>query len=247
MRILLTNDDGYNSEGLHAVASLLSKDHDVAVVAPSLQRSAASHSITLRPNSFDCREIYDYGYKTYAVDGSPVDCVKTALSLLFKSPDLVISGINCGENLGSDIMYSGTVSAASDAVHLGCRAVALSLDNRQATRADYDLCAEFVRNNLNTLVDIELPPKTLLNINFPNCKPLGVVFTKMNTQITFVDTYSLNSDNAVYPEGHRDYSDLYAESDEGYCRAGYITVTPLLLDRTDYATLNKIKGTKFLL
>ncbi|MDE6401030.1 MAG: 5'/3'-nucleotidase SurE, partial [Clostridiales bacterium] len=137
MRILITNDDGYDSEGLQAVADLFKGEYEIAVGAPDYQKSAASHSITLPPNVLPFREVCGNGYKTYAVNGSPADCVKVALTLLFEAPDLVISGINRGENLGSDIWYSGTVSAATDAAHYGYRAIALSLDNKHAEYSDY--------------------------------------------------------------------------------------------------------------
>ena len=93
MRILFTNDDGYDSEGLHAVADLF-KGHDIAVVAPDTQKSGFSHSLTLHPQLLSCKEISGYGYKTYAVGGTPVDCVKFGASTLFGAPDMVISGIN---------------------------------------------------------------------------------------------------------------------------------------------------------
>lgn len=239
MIILFTNDDGYDSKGLHAVADLFKSEHDIAVVAPDVQKSAASHSITLKPNRLKYRKIDGYDYSVFAVGGSPVDCVKAA-PILFKKPDLVVSGINNGENLGSDIWYSGTVSAASDAAHLGCRALALSLDNTNATDADYKLCALFIKNNFDFLMSIQLPPKSLLNINFPNGKPLGVKVTRMNTQMTFVDEYEVLDENTINPIGRRDYSALHEDNDEYWCKRGYITITPLLPDRTDYSTLKLI-------
>lgn len=247
MRILFTNDDGYDSQGLHAVADLFKNEHEIAVVAPDTQKSAASHSITLRPGVLTCREVKGYDYKVYAVGGSPVDCVKTAASLVFPKPDLVISGINNGENLGSDIWYSGTVSAASDAAHLGFRAIALSLDNRHATQEDFKACAKFVKKNIGLLTSIQLPPKSLLNINFPKDKPIGVKVTKMNTQITFVDEYVFVENGVVSPEGKRDYSALHEDNDEYWCKRGYITITPLLMDRTDYTVLKAMHEDGFLL
>ncbi|MCH5154317.1 MAG: 5'/3'-nucleotidase SurE [Clostridiales bacterium] len=239
MIILFTNDDGYDSNGLHAVADLFKSEHDIAVIAPDAQRSAASHSVTLMPNCLKYRKIDGYHYSVFAVSGSPVDCVKAA-TLLFKKPDLVISGINNGENLGSDIWYSGTVSAASDAAHLGCRALALSLDNKHATADEFRSCALFIKNNFNLLMSIPLPPKSLLNINFPKGKPLGVKVTRMNTQITFIDEYEFSDDNTINPIGRRDYSALHDDNDEYWCKRGYITVTPLLPDRTDYSALKLI-------
>ncbi|MCH5156153.1 MAG: 5'/3'-nucleotidase SurE [Clostridiales bacterium] len=247
MRILFTNDDGYNSVGLHAVADLFKSEHDIAVIAPDVQKSAASHSLTLRPNILKYKKVDGYDYKVFAVGGSPVDCVKSAVSLLFKKPDLIISGINNGENLGSDIWYSGTVSAASDGAHLGYRSIALSLDNMHATEDDFKACALFIKNNFDLLMSIQLPPKSLLNINFPKDKPLGVKVTKMNTQTTFVDEYEFLDENTINPIGRRDYSDIHDDNDEYWCKHGYITITPLLPDRTDYSALKKIGEDGFLL
>ena len=247
MRILFTNDDGYNSEGLHAVADLFKSEHEICVVAPDVQKSAASHSLTLRPNVLKYRKVEGYDYNVFAVSGSPVDCVKCAATLLFKKPDLVISGINNGENLGSDVWYSGTVSAASDAAHLGYRAIALSLDNYDAKKADFDLCAAFVKNNIDLIMSLQLQPKTLLNINFPKVKPIGVKVTKMNTQMTFIDEYNFLDENTINPVGWRDYSALNQDNDEYWCKLGYITITPILPDRTDYAALKNMTEDGFLL
>ena len=248
MRILFTNDDGYNSVGLHAVADLFKNDNEIAVVAPDTQKSATSHSITLCPNTLKIRSVEGYDYKVYAVSGSPVDCVKTALSLVFPKPDLVISGINNGANIGSDVWYSGTVSAASDAAHLGFRAIALSLDNWYATKAEFAACADIVKRNIDILMAIPLPPKTLININFPNCKPVGVKVVKMNTQVTFFDEHAYLDDNTVNPVGRRDYSVvLRDDNDEYWCKRGYITITPLLLDRTDYTVLKAMSEDGFLI
>lgn len=246
MRILLTNDDGYDSEGLHAVADLF-KGHELAVVAPDTQKSGFSHSLTLRPQLLSCKEVKGYGYKTYAVGGTPVDCVKCGVSTLFPDPDLVISGINRGRNLGSDIMYSGTISAAADAAHLGVRALALSLDCDDPKRDDFMRFAEFVYSNFEMLTTFELPPKTFININYPSGVPLGVKVCKMSTLDSFVDVYDCVQPDIYQPHGHRCYDKLDGDTDEAYCKSGYITVSPLTVDRTDYATFEKIKKASFVL
>lgn len=245
MKILLTNDDGYDSEGLRAVADLFKGEYEITVVAPDNQRSASSHSITLPPSVLPCREVEGNGYKAYAVTGSPADCVKVGLTLLCKTPDLVISGINNGENLGSDILYSGTVSAATEAAYYGVRAVALSLDDKKAVYADYFKCAEFIKRNLNEIMRMELPPRTVLNVNFPKGSPLGVKVVRMNTQRSFIDDYKFIDETTVYPGGYRLFDGLDTDSDEWFCHAGYITVTPLQLDRTDRTALDRIAETGF--
>lgn len=245
MRILFTNDDGYDSQGLHAVADLFKNEHEIAVVAPDVQKSGFSHSLTLKPTSVVYKEISGYDYRVYAVSGTPVDCVKVARNVLFPQPDIVVSGINNGENLGSDIMYSGTVSAAVDAAHSGLRAVALSFFSRHATAEDFVRCAGIFKRNFDKIVSLALPPKTVLNINFPVGEPKGIVSTKMNTQETFVDGYVEQQEGILSPSGHRDYSTLDKDTDEGFCLDGYVTITPLSTDRTDYRTLDKIKKERF--
>lgn len=245
MRILLTNDDGYDSDGLHAVADLFKDKHELAVVAPDAQKSGFSHSLTLRPQLLSCKEVKGYGYKTYAVGGTPVDCVKFAVSTVFRSPDVVISGINRGRNLGSDIMYSGTISAAADAAHLGFRAFALSLDCDCPTRGDFARFAEFVYANFDALTAFDLPPKTFLNINYPSGTPKGVKVCKMSTLDSFVDVYDCVQPDIYQPHGHRCYDMLDADTDEAYCKGGFITVSPHTVDSTDYCTLEKIKRTSF--
>ena len=245
MRILFTNDDGYDSQGLHAVADLFKDDNEIAVVAPDYQRSGASHSLTLKPNMLTCKKIEGYGYDVYAVGGTPVDCVKFARNCVFKKPDLVISGINRGENLGSDIWYSGTVSAAVDAAHSGLRAIALSAIDHKADKERLSGYARFIKNNLSLLMEIELLPKTILNINFPKGDPQGVKVVKMNTQETFIDGYDKQSGDTYIPSGYRDYSLLDKDSDEFWGLNGYITITPLMIDRTEYRMLDMLKDRKY--
>lgn len=246
MRILFVNDDGYDAQGLHAVADLFKDEHEIAVVAPDTQKSGYSHSITIRPGHLKWRKVDGYSYDVYAVSGTPVDCVKLGLSYFFVKPDLVVSGINNGENLGTDILYSGTVSAACDAASLGVRSVALSIDKYDAERSELDECAAFFKRNIGALLKLHLPRTTCLNINFPAGKPLGVKVVKMSTVDTFKDVYDADGE-LLSPNGHRDYSFLSDSTDESCCHGGYITITPLTTDRTDYETLKKIKKEKFAL
>ncbi len=245
MRILLTNDDGYDSQGLYAVADLFNGEHEIAIVAPDVQKSGFSHSLTMKPNTVSYRKIDGRGMPVYAVNGTPVDCVKLARNLLFPKPDLVISGINLGENLGSDIMYSGTVAAAADAAHSGFRAMALSLDVSSKDKADFSAFAKFIKDNFDTLTAFELPRTTILNINYPIGTPRGVKIVRMNTQETFIDRYDPSEEYSYIPTGKRNYSELDIETDEWYCKNGYITITPLNTDRTDYGTLDRMSSKGF--
>ncbi len=245
MRILFTNDDGYDSEGLHAVADLFKDDYEIAVIAPDVQRSAASASLTMPPNTITYREVGGYGYKVYAVSGTPVDCVKLGVKHIF-TPDIVVSGINLGRNLGGDILYSGTVSAASDAIFLGIRAFALSLCKKKTeiTRADFDACAAYFRAHFDMFTAIDLPKTTLLDINFPTGTPIGVKFCRMSTSSAYAGGYG-QSDKGFYLADKFDNSLVSADSDERNCLDGFITIVPLTIDRTDYATLEKLNGEDF--
>lgn len=246
MRILFVNDDGYDSYGLHCVADLFKASHDCYVVAPDGQRSAYSHSVTLKPQILSYREVSGYDYPVYAVSGTPVDCVKTGIFCFSDKPDIVISGINRGCNLGTDILYSGTVAAAIDAASLGIKAVALSLMTNEENDPLFKTCADFFYNNFERLTDMELPHGTCLNINFPSCTPKGVRTARMYSADTFVDSYDAER-GLIDIKGYRDRSALSGQSDESLCVDGYITVTPLTVDKTDYAFLKKLKKEKFVL
>lgn len=252
MRILFTNDDGYDSVGIRAVADLFKDDNEIAVVAPEAQRSGCSHSITLKPDPIPYKEVSGFGYKTFAVKGTPVDCLKLARCALFPKPDLVVSGINRGRNLGTDIMYSATVAVAMDAAHSGIRAVALSLDIGKHFGAPdntsdekYSEFARYFKANFDKFIGIKLPKRTFLNINYPSVSPKGIKITGMNTGETFIDDYSVTGDGIYVPSGYRNYDGLAEDTDEKLCLSGYITVTPLNSDITDYTALNAIKEIEF--
>ena len=168
-RILVTNDDGYRSEGIHALAEALRAIGDVTVVAPIAEASAIGHALTLR-RPLRLEAIAD---RTFAVDGTPTDCVNVAIAQVFKGlPDLVVSGINKGWNLGDDITYSGTVAGALEGALLGIPSIAVSL---RATRGDYDFshAARTAASFADAVLRRPLPPRTFLNINVPKGLPKG--------------------------------------------------------------------------
>ncbi len=245
MKILLVNDDGYDSIGLKAVADLFKTKHTVTVVAPDSQRSGYAHSVTLKPNTLSWRKV-ESDIDVYAVTGTPVDCVKLGLSYFAPDPDLVIAGINTGQNLGTDILYSGTVSIASDAACLGYRALALSVLDYDSTYKSFYRCAKFAMDNLSVLASMQLPPRTFINVNFPGCDPLGVRVAKMCTAPSYMDAYG-DDGGVMSIKGHREFDMIDEGSDEALCRAGYVTVTPLTVDMTDYTALKKMKRGKFVL
>src|ERR671935_974005 len=177
MRVLLTNDDGIGAEGMHALRrALMEVDGiEVHVIVPDSNRSATARSITTRsPLSVEEVELDD-GFIAYATDGTPVDCVRFGeLGLVGERPDLIVSGINHGSNLGDDITYSGTVAAALEGIVLGVPAIAVSqqsnsreLDFRLGPEFDFDQAAAFVARMVDELDRVPIPGGTLLNVNCP--------------------------------------------------------------------------------
>jgi 5'-nucleotidase len=203
--ILLTNDDGIHAKGLLALAEVLSPIHNVYVSAPDRERSAAAHNLTLHQPILVYERELEYPVKrAIAVAGSPCDCVKLALNKFYHDIpfDFVVSGINNGPNLGTDIIYSGTVSAASEGSFLGIPSLALSLMTGHLPGADFAPAAQFVRDYLASLQWQTLPPKMLLNINIPGIpldKIEGVAVTTLAERL-YIDTYDERHDprNTAY-------------------------------------------------
>jgi len=179
MHILITNDDGYSARGIEILTQELSQVADVSVVAPERDKSGASNSLTLkRP-----LRVKDLGQGSYYVDGTPTDCVHLALSGLLESqPDMVVSGINAGPNLGDDVLYSGTVAAAMEGRYLGLPAIAVSLAGRPATH--FQTAAVITRRVIERLVVNPLPDDTLLNINVPDV-PIENIVAVQATRLGF--------------------------------------------------------------
>ncbi|HET9063448.1 MAG TPA: 5'/3'-nucleotidase SurE [Candidatus Binatia bacterium] len=234
--ILVANDDGIQSEGLTRLARAMEPIDRVVVVAPDREQSAVSHALTIgRPLRAD-----QVRTGWYAVDGTPTDCVNLALNGLLKErPWLVVSGINLGANLGDDITYSGTVSAAMEAVLLGIPAVAFSQVGRVAF--DFDAAAEFAGALVAKLKGQSLPPDTLLNVNVPEgARPAGYAITRMGRR-RYGDAIVEKTD----PRGRKYYwigGDELAFSDDpgtdfSAIRRGLISVTPLHLDLTNYESM----------
>src|SRR5438128_11719759 len=168
-RILVTNDDGYRSDGIHALTRVLAPFGDVTIVAPVLEASAIGHALTLR-HPLRLERIDE---RVFAVDGTPTDCVNIAVTQVFKGlPDLVLSGINKGWNLGDDVTYSGTVAGALEGALLGIPSIAVSL---RATRGDYDFsyAARAATAMAEAMLRRPLPSRTFLNINVPKGEPKG--------------------------------------------------------------------------
>jgi 5'-nucleotidase len=243
MKILLTNDDGYEARGLWALWRLLEKDHDLYVCAPEREQSGASHRLTLdRP--LRATPLKKQG-RGWFVNGTPADCVKLALrTLINEEIDLVISGINRGSNAGILVHYSGTVAAAKEAVTMGYHAMAVSLCG--GLRPDYEGTAKMVMKLLKVLEGRSLPPMTFLNVNAPNIpyeeiKGFRVVPMSLNSMR---DGY----ESRVDPRG-RNYYWLSAElnfeqspsfDDHKAVGAGYVAVSPLTLDWTNRPAIDQL-------
>jgi 5'-nucleotidase len=230
--LLLSNDDGYHSEGIHVLADALESLGEVWVVAPDRESSAVSHALTLsRP-----LRMSQIAERHFMVDGTPTDCVTLGIGQVLKgrTPNLVVSGVNFGANMGDDVHYSGTVSAAFEAAIMGVPAVAVS----QVIGKEFSFvhAGRFARLIAKRVLERGLPAGTLLNVNVPPQRPLGVRFTRLGKRV-----YTEGVVEDTDPRGRRCYwiggGDPVWEdipgTDFAAVGAGFISVTPLQLDMTD--------------
>lgn len=234
MRILLTNDDGIESAGIEALRTALSRDHEVWILAPDGERSAMSHYITVR-DPIRCRQL---GERVYSASGSPADCVIIGmLGALPETPDLVVSGINIGPNLGTDIIYSGTVAAARQAAFMGVPGIAVSL-NSYTPPFHLDSLAEFVRTNLELFRGL-WNPRHLININGPNVDSatLEVEITRPSWRIyhdQLEEFMSPRGEMYYFLTGHPVESAVEPGSDWTAVAEGRISVSPIYLNPVDH-------------
>ena len=247
MKILVTNDDGVYAPGIKALADALSRVADVAVVAPDRERSAVSHALTLH---HPLRAI-QLAPGRYSVDGTPTDCVNLGIhSLLDFHPDLVVSGINRGANLGDDVTYSGTVAAAMEATLMGIPAFAVSLVTLDDA-ADYSQAASFAAKLADLVVRNGLPRDTFLNVNVPsggNPSTLSPLVTSQGKRC-----YEGSIVDKVDPRGRSYYwigtADLAFHDIEGSdfaaVKRGHISITPLHLDMTNHQSISLLNSWTF--
>ncbi len=248
MRVLLTNDDGIEAEGLQALrrALLTIPGVQLAVVAPDGNRSAMARSITTRRPLWVKEVEFSDGTIGFATDGTPVDCVRLARLGLIEEfeAELVVSGINHGSNLGDDITYSGTVAAALEAIVLGIPGIAVSqqssaleLDFTSGRGFEFETAAAFTARLVEELEDVPLPEGTLLNINVPGAHPEGVEVARLGKRI-YRDELALVDEGSGGRRLYRIYGDAgYSEEETGTDLAavasGRIAVTPIHFDLTD--------------
>jgi 5'-nucleotidase len=249
MKILLTNDDGIYSNGLVALYKKFKEKHHVTVVAPEREQSAVGHGITLhKPLRISKVTIYNNNIG-YAVSGTPADCVKLGLTKVLDSmPDLVVSGINPGANVGVNLNYSGTVAAAREAALHDIPSIAVSINSPNIKNHNYyDDAASFIENLSEKIFKNKLPLKTFLNVNFPD-KPINeIAGVKISRQGLFPleDAFEHRSDprSVSYYWQICQLSKFHEMSnvDQSDIDNNYISITPIKCDATDYSVFEDLK------
>jgi 5'-nucleotidase len=245
MLILLTNDDGISALGIQELRLAFEPLARVFLVAPDRERSATGHGITMHKPLRVEKKCFGNKSTGYAVSGTPADCVKLALEkLLPERPNLVISGINRGSNLGTDVLYSGTVSAALEAIINGIPSVAISLDFD--VLGNFKTAADFATRLAILMLEHPIPQNTLLNVNIPDLKKdeiRGVKATKLGLR-RYVNSVEERTD----PRGREYYwlggniEDISEDdTDLSAVRQQYISITPLHYDLTNYSVIQQIK------
>lgn len=245
MIIALTNDDGIQAPGLRALyTALVQAGHTVHCIAPVTEQSAVGHAVTIAL-PLRVKEFAENGFRGKGIYGTPVDCVKLGLSCLMDAkPDVVVSGINAGANVGPDILYSGTVSAATEGAHMGYPAIAVSYDNFRP--GDLSGQAAFAADLISDMPWSNLPPRCVLNLNFParsmeETKGLRVC---PQTSAVWKDWYDHRKDprgsdywwlNGIIPP-----DTVAPGTDRALLTEGYATLTPLRFDFTDNATMQSL-------
>ena len=238
--ILVTNDDGIHGQGLHALRQALAPLGRTIVVAPDRDNSAVSHSLTMaRP--LQVREI---GEDAYSIDGTPTDCVILALGkILDRRPDLLVSGINAGPNLGDDISYSGTVSAALEGTVYGVPSLAVSLAGE--VPFDYSLAAELAQKMAARILDHVLPHNTLINMNVPAGKNLkGIRITRQGRRLwenAIQETEDPWGRKRYWIGGGTPVKDSGEDTDVRAIHDGYVSVTPIHLDLTNHSGISYLR------
>jgi len=244
--ILVTNDDGINAPGIEMLYRSMKKIGDVTVVAPDREMSAAGHAITLADPLRVTRVQLEEGVTGHAVDGTPADCVKIAIkALMDRVPDVVVSGINQGSNTGINVIYSGTVSAATEGIILGVPSIAFSLATYE--RFDFTPSGDIARTVVEEVLENGIPDNTLLNVNIP---PLpekdieGIRVTKQGKAF-YNERFDKRTDprNRTYywMTGERMTIEEEEDSDERMVQAGYVSVTPIQYDLTHYKFLRRLR------
>ena len=244
-KILIANDDGIFAEGIFALWEAMSEIGDVTIVAPDKEKSAVGHSITIS-DPIRIQEITQAGgFKGYAVDGTPADCVKIAVkSILEQRPDIIVSGINAGANVGRNIIYSGTISAATEGTILDIPSMAISLDSLRG--GDFSGAKKVAIKMAKAVLDNALPQGTLLNVNVPNIPPEDIKGYKITRQGNnyFEDSFEKRADprgrNYYWMTGHIVDPDSSLDYDGKTIAQGYVSVTPIHFEMTNLSFMNTL-------
>jgi 5'-nucleotidase len=242
--ILITNDDGIHAPGLMALYRSVKELAETYVVAPDRERSASSHSLTIdRP--LRVREI---DRRTFSISGTPTDCVAIGVEKILPGrPALIVSGINNGPNLGDDVTYSGTVSAAIEGTILNIPSIAVSLAGYQEERSNFDTAAEIAFQVAKYALESSLPYDTLLNVNVPNRKAediAGIKFTRQGKRVyegSIREIYSPWGEVFYWIGGGRPFWEHGEDTDISAVEKGYVSITPIHLDLTNYKAMSLIK------
>lgn len=247
LRILLTNDDGINAPGIRALWQELSQYAEVFVVAPDCERSAASQSITVHhPIRVDEYTVDNYpAISAWQIGGTPTDCVKIALeALLISPPDIIVSGINKGANLGTDVLYSGTVSAAIEGALHCIPSIAVSLDT--STECNFEPAARVTGRLIKKISpNLAGTPNILLNVNIPNTNTDSQDFsiTKLGERF-YENTFDRREDprgrSYYWIGGNLRHSSNSADTDIAAIEAGKVSITPIHFDLTNYAIMDLV-------
>ena len=246
MRILITNDDGINAEGICALARQLAAKHQVTVIAPDSERSGAAHSITLTV-PLKVRKASIQGapeIEAYKINGAPADCVIVGCRALGLKPDLIVSGINHGYNIGTDVHYSGTMNAAMEGAIQGIPSMAVSMEG--FTSEDFSVPARVADEIIPIFMD---SGHMLFNVNVPNLpyeELKGIKFTRLSDKTYYAPFEKRTDPRSIdyfwWPsrmdyEGEKD-----TDVDERWVMEGYVTVTPIMTNSTDVSALNRLAG-----
>lgn len=248
MNILITNDDGIRANGILELSKELSKEHNVYVVAPDTQKSATGHAITIHDPIMVNDEYIADNICAYSISGTPADCVKIGIEGLFKDVniDMVVSGINDGPNLGTDVIYSGTVSAAIEGFIQNKPSIAFSLNEFNMPREAYEDVSKYASKIVNDVKDkLDMLDDCILNVNIPSGEIKGTKITRLGER-----KYENSLEERVNPYGKRyfwiggDVKEVRQEvdSDVVCVEEGYIAITPINIDMTNTKKIDILKN-----
>lgn len=247
MNILITNDDGIRANGIIELAKEMSKYHNVYVVAPESQRSATGHAITIHNPIMVNEEYIDDKIKAYSISGTPADCVKVGIEALLKDVniDIVLSGINNGPNLGTDVIYSGTVSAAIEGFVQNKPSLAFSFNEFNVDKEVYKTISKYASDIVNKITDkLDILNDCILNVNIPSGEIKGTKITRLGER-----KYDNVLEERFSPYGKRYFwiggkiKELKQETDSDIIaiEEGYITITPINIDMTNNEKIDRLK------